>query len=46
MKLDSYVGSSDFAMLYGGVIGDGSVGCIRPGNNYDECIFASDCYGC
>jgi len=29
-----------------GVIGNGSVGCIQPGNNYDECIFASDCYGC
>jgi hypothetical protein len=40
MKLDSYVGSSDFAMLYGVIIGNRNVGCIIPGNNYDECIFA------
>jgi len=29
-----------------GDIGNGQVGCINPGNDYDECIFASDCYGC
>lgn len=21
-------------------------GCPVPGNNYDECVWASDCYGC
>ena len=21
-------------------------GCPIPGNNYDECVWASDCYGC
>ena len=27
-------------------LGNGSVGCVNPGSSYDQCLFASDCYGC
>jgi len=27
-------------------LGNGAVGCVNPGSSYDQCLFASDCYGC
>jgi len=29
-----------------GDLGNGTVGCIDPGYGFDNCVFASDCYGC
>ena len=29
-----------------GDLGNGAVGCVNPGYSPDQCIFASDCYGC
>lgn len=29
-----------------GDLGNGGVGCVNPGYSPDQCLFASDCYGC